>query len=76
MEVDFIMVNAYSTFTAIVARPWFHAMGVVPSTLHMKVKYPSGDRIEELVKSQSMAKQCLVVAIRHQAGGEPSASTG
>ena len=42
VEVDFIVVNAYSPYTAIVARPWIHALEVVSSTLHQKVKYPSG----------------------------------
>ena len=34
VEVDFIVVDAYSPYTAIVARPWFHTLGVVSSTLH------------------------------------------
>ena len=70
------MVDAYSPYTAIVARPWLHAMGVVSSTLHLKVKYSSGDWVEELVGSQSMARQCIVAAIRHQTGGESLASAG
>ncbi|XP_075655248.1 uncharacterized protein LOC142625488 [Castanea sativa] len=57
VEVNFIVVYAYSPYTAIVARPWPHAMGVVSSTLHLKVKYPYGDRVEELIGSQSMARQ-------------------
>ena len=56
MEVNFIMVDAYSLYTAIMARPWLHAMGAVPSTLHLKVKYLSEGRVEELVGSQSMAR--------------------
>ncbi|XP_075658816.1 uncharacterized protein LOC142628651 [Castanea sativa] len=44
-------------------------MGVVSPTLHLKVKYLSGDRVEDLVGSQSMAKQCLAAVIRHQARG-------
>ena len=56
VEVDFIVVNAFSRYMAIVARPWLHALGVVSSTLHQKVKYPSEDRIEELVGDQSMAQ--------------------
>ena len=51
VEVNFIMVDAYSPYTAILARPWLHAMGVVSSTLHLKVKYPLGDQVEELVES-------------------------
>ena len=63
--MDFIVVDAYSPYTAIVARPWLHVLGAVSSTLHLKMKYPSGDRIEELVRSQSMARQCFVTAIIH-----------
>ena len=51
VEVNFIVVDAYSPYTGIVARPWLHALEVVSSTLHQKVKYPSGGRIEEIVGS-------------------------
>ena len=40
-------------------------MGAIPSTLQLKVKYPSRDWVEELVGNQSMARQCMVAAIRH-----------
>ena len=43
VEVDFIVVDAYSPYTAIVARPWLHALKAVSSTLHLKVKYLSED---------------------------------
>ena len=43
VEVDFIVVDAYSPYTAIIARPWLHTLGAVSSTLHLKVKYSSGD---------------------------------
>ena len=73
MEVNFIVVDTYSPYTTIVARPWFHVMGVVSSTLHLKVKYPFEDQLEELIGSQSMARQYLMAAIRHQTGSESSA---
>ena len=73
MEVDVIMLDAYSPYTAIVARPWLHAIGAVSSILHLKVKYPLGDQVEELIGSQSMAKQCLAAVIKHQFKGESSA---
>ena len=38
VEVDFIMVDAYSPYMAIVAKPWLHALRAVSSTLHQKVK--------------------------------------
>ena len=71
VEVDFIVVDAYSPFTAIVARPWLHTLGVVSSTLHQKIKYPSGGRIKEILGDQTMARQCMVTAIRHRPEAEP-----
>ena len=56
VEVDFIVVDAYSPYTAIMARPWLHTLGAVCSTLHQKVKYPSGGRVEEILGSQFTAK--------------------
>ncbi|XP_023921992.1 uncharacterized protein LOC112033454 [Quercus suber] len=74
VEADFIVVDAFSPYMAIVARSWLHALGAISSTLHPKVKYPLGDRIEELVRNQSMARQCLVSTILHQPTAEPSTS--
>ena len=34
VEVDFIVVDGYSPYTVIVARPWLHTLGAVSSTLH------------------------------------------
>ena len=66
VEVDFIVVDAYSPYTAIVARPWLHTLGAVSSTLHQKIKYPSGGKIEEILGDQTMARQCMIAAIRHK----------
>ena len=63
VKVDFIVVDAYSPYTVIVARPWLHALKAISSTLHQKVKYLSRGQIKELIGSQSMARQCLVAAI-------------
>ena len=34
VEVDFIVVDAFSPYTAIMGRPWLHTLGAVSSTLH------------------------------------------
>ena len=72
MEVDFIVVDAYSPSTAIVARPWLHTLGAVSSTLHQKVKYPSGGQIKEILGDQALARQCMVAAIQHKPKTESS----
>ncbi|XP_023904364.2 uncharacterized protein LOC112016089 [Quercus suber] len=73
VEVDFIVVDAYSPYTAIVARPWLHTLGAVSSTLHQKVKYPSEGQVSEIRGDQFVARQCLVAAIRHKPETESSA---
>ena len=75
MEVDFIVVDAYSPYIAIIARPWIYALGAVSSTLHQKVKYPSEGRVKEVIGDQTMARQCMVSAISRQPNAEPSTST-
>ena len=74
VEVNFIVVDAYSPYTAIVARPWIHALEAVSSTLYQKVKYPSRGQIEEIRGDQAMARQCMVAAISRRSHVEFSAS--
>ena len=66
MEVDFIVVDSYSPYTAIMARPWLHALGAVSSTLHQKVKYHFEGMIKEILGNQSIATQCMVATILHK----------
>ena len=66
MEVDFIVVDSYSPYTAIVVRPWLHTLGAVSSTLHQKVKYPSEGLVKEILGNQSVGRQCTVAIILHK----------
>ena len=72
VEVDFIVVDAYSPYTAIVARPWLHTLGAVSSTLHQKVKYPPRGQIKEILGDQALARQCIVAGIQHKPEAKPS----
>ena len=70
LQVSFIVVEAYSLYTAILAGPWLHAIRAVLLTLHLKVKYPTQGRVRKLVGSQVMARQCLIVVITRQLAGQ------
>ena len=72
VDVDFIVVDSYSPYTAIVAKPWLHALGAVSFTLHKKMKYPSKGLVKEIFGSQSVARQCIVAAILHKPEAAPS----
>ena len=66
------MADSYSPYTAIVARPWLHALGAVSSTLHQKVKYPSKGLVKEILGSQFVGRQYMVAAILHKPEAAPS----
>ena len=70
--MDFIVIDSYSPYKAIVTRPWLHALGAVSSTLHQNVKYPSKGLVKEILGSQSVARQCIVAAILHKPEAAPS----
>ena len=59
----FIVVTSFSPYTTILVRPWIHAMGAIPSTLHVKVKFRTEQGIAIVKGNQQVAKQCLVAAI-------------
>ena len=50
--VTFIVVTLFSPYMAILGRPWIHTMGVVLSTLHVKVKFRTEQGITVVRGSQ------------------------
>ena len=54
--VTFIVVFSFSLYTAILGRPWIHAMGAVSSTFHVKVKFHIVQGIAIVRGSQQMAR--------------------
>uniref|UniRef100_A0A2N9IV79 Uncharacterized protein n=1 Tax=Fagus sylvatica TaxID=28930 RepID=A0A2N9IV79_FAGSY len=63
---EFFVLNAFSPYNAILGRPWLHRMGAVPSTLHQRLRFPTPQRVMEILGDQLATKQCLVAAIRHK----------
>ena len=59
----FIVVTSFSPYTTILVRSWIHAMGAIPSTLHVKVKFHTEQGIAIVRGNQQVARQCLVAAI-------------
>ena len=59
VEVNFIVVNAFSPYTAILGRPWIHAMGAISSTLHQKIKFPTEDSVAVVnkIKFQTISRK-------------------
>ena len=64
--VTFIVVNSFSPYTAILRRPWIHAMGAISSTLHVKVKFHIKHGIATVRGNQQVARQCLVATVNRE----------
>ncbi|XP_075669902.1 uncharacterized protein LOC142639637 [Castanea sativa] len=62
--VTFTVVNSFSSYTAILGRPWIHTIGVVPSTLHIKVMFHTKYGIVTVRGNQKVVRQCLAVVNR------------
>ena len=73
VEENFIVVDTYSPYTAIVGRPWLHTLEAIATSLHQNVKFPSRDRVLEIQGCQPTARQCMVAAISHRPDAESSA---
>ena len=73
MMVTFIVVNLFSLYTAILSRPWIHAIGAVPSTLRVKVKFHTEHGIATVRRNQQVARQCLVAAVNREIKQKESA---
>jgi hypothetical protein len=64
---EFFVLNAYSSYNAILGRPWLHQMGAVPSTLHQRLRFPMPQGVMEIMGDQLAAKQCLIAAVKQKA---------
>ena len=73
MMVTFIVVNLFSLYTAILSRPWIHAMGAVLSTLRVKVKFHTEHGIATVRRNQQVARQYLVAAVNQEIKQKESA---
>ena len=64
--VTFIVVNSFSPYMKILGRLWIQAMGAIPATLHVKVKFHTDHGIAIVRGSQQVARQCLVAIVNRE----------
>jgi len=44
-QITFQVMDIIPAYSCLLGRPWIHSAGVVPSTLHQKLKYIIGDKL-------------------------------
>ena len=51
---EFIMMDINPSYNCLLGRPWIHMAGVVPSTLHQKVKFVVEENLITIVTEEDM----------------------
>ncbi|XP_030942934.1 uncharacterized protein LOC115967916 [Quercus lobata] len=74
VAVRFIIVSSFSPYTAILGRQWIHSMRVVPSTLHVKIKFPTEQGVTVIRGDQQVARQCFTTIVNWKRGNQVEAS--
>ena len=70
VSVTFTIVSSFSPYTAILGRPWIHSMRVVPSSLHVKIKFPTERGVIVVKGDQQAARQCLTIVVNWKQGNQ------
>ena len=68
VSMTFTIVSSFSPYTAILGRPWIHSMRVVPSSLHVKVKFSTEQGVIVIKGDQQVARQCLTAVVNWKQG--------
>ena len=57
-NVVFQVMDINSAYICLFGRPWIHALGVVPSTLHQKLKFTVGGLLVIVSGEEDMLVSC------------------
>ncbi|XP_078153001.1 uncharacterized protein LOC144548163 [Carex rostrata] len=66
--VDFLVVNAPSTYNAIIGRSTLNKIGAIVSSPHLKVKFHTPTGVGEECGQQDVARECYMTSIREIGG--------
>ena len=72
VAVTFTIVSSFSSYTAILGRPWIHSMRAIPSTLPVKIKFPTEQGVTVIRGDQQTARQCLTAVVNWKQGNQVS----
>ena len=62
-DVTFLVVNYSSAYNAILGRPTLNSWKVVNSTYHLRIKFPTKYRVEEVRGDQVAAHECYIAML-------------
>ena len=72
VSVTFTIVSSFSPYITILGKPWIHSIRAVPSTLHVKIKFPTERGVIVIKGHQQAARQCLTIVVNWKRGNQVS----
>ncbi|RDX76830.1 hypothetical protein CR513_43125, partial [Mucuna pruriens] len=57
-QIHFQVMDIRPTYSCLLGRPWIHAAGVVPSSLHQKLKFIVGDKLVIISWEEELVVAC------------------
>ncbi|XP_028052569.1 uncharacterized protein LOC114257054 [Camellia sinensis] len=64
VRTEFLVVDVYSSYNAIVGTSWLHDMKAVPSTYYQVVKFHPSIGIKAIRGDQKVSKECLMIEVK------------
>ena len=61
---SFLVLDCPSAYNIILGRPWIHAMKVVPSTYHQRIRFPTNREIKEIKGCQKVVRTCYLHSMK------------
>lgn len=62
--VKFLLIDRPSAYNAIIGRTILNQLGAVASTPHLKMKFPTENRVDEVIGDQWAAWHCYNVTLK------------
>lgn len=69
--VNFLVVDALSTYLGVLGRPYLNLFQVVVSMYHMKLIFPIGEDVGEVVGDQLCSPKCYVEIVKRVVHSSP-----
>ncbi|KAJ9538941.1 hypothetical protein OSB04_031674 [Centaurea solstitialis] len=63
-QTKFNVIDCQSAYNVILGRPWIHEMKAVPSTYHLKIKFPSPWGIQKIASEKKITRECYKITMK------------
>ncbi|KAL0294162.1 UNVERIFIED_CONTAM: hypothetical protein Sradi_6900300 [Sesamum radiatum] len=74
--IKFLVVDTPSTYNVILRRPNLNSFQAIPSTYHLKLKFPTPEGIEEEIGDRRQGRECYANSLKGESNNQPIIKIG